>query len=98
MARLIWAPRAISDLEEICEHIAEDSDLYARIFAQRIVSRVKTVAQFPNAGRVVPEYRRDDLRELIFHNYRIVYRVKPDVVEIAAVVHGARLLRGLEHD
>jgi len=96
MARVIWAPRAISELEEICDYIAEDSDLYARIFAQRVVTRVKTIAQFPNAGRVVPEYRRPDLRELIFQNYRIVYRVKPDVVEIAAIVHGARLLRNLK--
>jgi plasmid stabilization system protein ParE len=43
-----------------------------------------------------PEYRRPDLRELIFQNYRIVYRVKPDVVEIAAIVHGARLFPNLE--
>jgi toxin ParE1/3/4 len=96
MARVIWAPRAISGLEEICGYIAEDSALYARVFAQHIVARIKTIAQFPNAGRVVPEYRRLDIRELIFQNYRIVYRVKPDVVEIAAIVHGARLLRKLE--
>jgi plasmid stabilization system protein ParE len=47
---------------------------------------------FPELGRVVPEYQRPDIRELVFQNYRIVYRVKTDCVEIAAVVHGARLL------
>ena len=40
----------------------------------------------------VAEYERRDLRELLFQNYRIVYRIKGSEVQIAAVVHGARLL------
>ena len=47
-------------------------------------------------GRIVPEYEQDDLKERIFQNYRIVYRVKPEAVEIVAIVHGARLLPELE--
>ncbi len=50
------------------------------------------LALFPESGRVVPEYDRRDLRELLFQNYRIVYRIKGNQVQIAAVVHGARLL------
>jgi plasmid stabilization system protein ParE len=53
---------------------------------------VESLACFPELGRIVPEYQRPDLRELIFQNYRIVYRVKTDGVEVAAVVHCARLL------
>ena len=40
---------------------------------------------FPESGRIVPEYDRRDLRELLFQNYRIVYRVKGGEVQIAAV-------------
>ena len=47
----------------------------------------------PLSGRVVPEVGDDAIRELIRGNYRIVYRLKQDVVEIVTVFHGARLLR-----
>lgn len=48
-------------------------------------------------GRIVPEFDRDDLREVIYQNYRIVYRmvVEDNVVEILAVVHGARDMKAL---
>ncbi len=92
MAELIWSPGAARDLEEICEYIEKDSEYYARVFAQQVVALIETIPDFPNAGRIVPEYQRSDLRERIFQNYRIVYRIKPDSIEIAAIVHGARLL------
>ena len=96
MAKLIWSPKATVGLEEIYEYISKDSEHYAKLFAQRIVALAETIAEFPMAGRIVPEYQRDDLRERIFQNYRIVYRVKPEMVEIVAIVHGARLLPELE--
>lgn len=96
MAKLIWSPKAAADLEDICQYISKDSEHYAKLFVQRVVALVEAIAEFPMAGRIVPEYQREDLRERIFQSYRIVYRVKPEVVEVAAIVHGARLLRGLE--
>jgi len=53
------------------------------------------LALFPESGRIVPEYGRGDLRELLFQDYRIVNRVKENEVQIAAVVHGARLLSNI---
>lgn len=96
MVKLVWSPRAADDLEEICEFISKDSEHYAKVFAQKVVALIETIPDFPLAGRVVPEYQCDNLRERIFQNYRIVYRVKPEAVEIAAIVHGARLLPELE--
>ena len=96
MAKLIWSPKAAADLEEICQYISKDSEHYAKLFASRLVALIETIAQFPMTGRIVPEYQQDNLRERIFQNYRIVYRVKPEVVEIVAIVHGARLLLELE--
>lgn len=51
-----WSPRAASNLENICEYIAKDSEHYAALFAKKIISLVKTIPQFPKAGRMVPEY------------------------------------------
>jgi len=42
---------------------------------------------------VVPEVGDELLREVIHGNYRIVYRVRHDLVEIATVFHGARMFR-----
>lgn len=96
MAKLIWSPKAAADLEDICEYISKDSEYYARVFAQKVMLLAEMIAYFPMTGRVVPEYKREDIRERIFQRYRIVYRLKPGTVEIAAIVHGARLLPGIE--
>ncbi|MCK4641449.1 MAG: type II toxin-antitoxin system RelE/ParE family toxin [Candidatus Marinimicrobia bacterium] len=69
-----------------------NSEIYARIFAKKVLSIVEDIALFPKAGRVVPEYSDPNLRERIYGNYRIVYRLKDGVVEIAAICHGAQLL------
>jgi len=87
-----WSPRAASHLEQICEYISRDSETYARISAERVLSIVESIASFPKIGRVVPEYNDPSLRERIYGNYRIVYRLKDRVVEIAAICHGAQPL------
>ena len=92
MAQLVWSPSALTSLAELCDYISRDSEHYAKLFAQRVFSATETLTLFPESGRVVPEYDRRDVRELLFQNYRIVYRIKGDEVQIAAVVHGARLL------
>lgn len=90
-----WSPRAVYNLEEICNYIARDSEHYARLFAKRVISIIKGIPQFPKAGRIVPEYKDENLREKIYQNYRIVYRLKYDVVEIVAICHGAKLLEDI---
>ncbi len=92
MARLIWSPRAIQDLTDICDYIALDSEQYARLFAERVVGIVESIPNHPKLGAKVPEYDRDDLRERIFQNYRIVYRLSPELIEVVSIVLGARLL------
>jgi plasmid stabilization system protein ParE len=90
--KIKWSPRAASNLEEICEYIAKDSEYYAILFAKRVTAIVKAIPLFPKSGRIVPEYGNENLREKIYENYRIVYRLKEDIVEIAAICHGAKPL------
>jgi len=47
-------------------------------------------------GRMVPEKNDPIIREIIFGNFRIVYRVKAKVVELLTIHHGARLLDPLK--
>ena len=51
---------------------------------------IKSIPDFPNKGRIVPEYIDKNLRELIYKNYRIVYRIKNDIIEIVAICHGSK--------
>ena len=95
MAQVAWSPSSLRDLDAIADFIARDSSHYAGLFVQNIVARVARVerlADFPLSGRIVPEYGLEDLREFLFENYRIVYRVRGDLVEVSAVIHGARNL------
>ena len=87
-----WSPRAIEHFEDICNYIAKDSEYYAALFAKRINAIIKAIPQFPKAGRVVPEYNDENLREKIYESYRIVYRLKGEFIEIVAICHGAKLL------
>ena len=92
MVRIIWSPDAAADLEEICDYIAKDSEHYVRVFAQGIINAIERLQIFSGSGRIVPEYDLKNIREIIFQNYRIIYRIKPDAVEIVTISHGARLI------
>jgi len=63
---------------------------------QRIVVRARQIETFPIAGRPVPEFRVGQLREVFEHPYRIIYRVRPDRIDVIAVVHMSRHLDTLE--
>ena len=82
MARLIWSPQAAQDLEDICEYIGRTSERYAQVFAQRVVALVESIPQHPRAGSIVPESDREDIRERLFHNYRIICRLIGEDVQV----------------
>lgn len=92
MAEVRWAPQAADDLEAIAQFIAEDSPHYASLFVMDVLEAVEQLVSFPRSGKVVPETRDPALRETVLGNYRIIYRVRPELVEILTVFHGARLL------
>jgi toxin ParE1/3/4 len=87
-----WTDTAISHLIAIYDYIARDSPFYAQRMIDRITRKSQQIGQFPRSGRVVPEYERDDLREVIEKPYRIIYRIRPDQIDVIAVVHGAQIL------
>lgn len=90
MTTVAWARPAPEDVQEIRAHIARDSPRYARAVAERIVAAVDRLCEHPLSGRVVPELGQATVREVIEPPYRIVYRVRAEVLEVVAVVHAAR--------
>ncbi|MBI3463582.1 MAG: type II toxin-antitoxin system RelE/ParE family toxin [Planctomycetes bacterium] len=92
MAQLVWAPKALDDLEALIQYIARNAPMAARRFAQKLVARVESLSTYPFQGGYVSEDDSQTYRELIQGNYRVIYRVEGQRVIVVAVHHAARLL------
>ena len=88
--KVLWTESAVSQLQAIHDYLAQTSPNYAVRIVDRLTRRSIQISTFPNAGRMVPEFERAEIREVIEGRYRIIYLVKPREVEVLAVIHGAR--------
>jgi toxin ParE1/3/4 len=86
------SPSARRDLRDIVRYISDDSPDRALAFAQFLVSSTKRLADFPEMGRVVPEFADPSIREIVVRSYRVIYRVDHGDcrVDVARFWHGAR--------
>jgi toxin ParE1/3/4 len=89
---LVWSPIALDDLHDIVRFITRDNPNRAMSFGYELISQTERLREFPEFGRVVPEYKNPIIREIIFRPYRIVYRTNHEKkrCEIARVWHSAR--------
>lgn len=60
--------------------------------ALNILQAIERLELFPESDRIVPEINEPSIRELLYGNYRIIYRVRETLVEILTIYHSARLL------
>jgi plasmid stabilization system protein ParE len=67
----------------------KDSPHFAKLTVDRLTRRSQQIAQFPFSGRRVPEYDFDPIREVIEGSYRVIYYIKPDRIDVIAVIHGS---------
>ena len=88
--KLKWTETATRDLLSIRRYIAEDNPTAAHNWIVRLRSRAGNAVHAPLAGRKVPEVSRDDVREVIEGNYRIVYQVHDDHVAALTVFEAHR--------
>lgn len=89
---LIWSPASRDDLHDIVSFISSDSRERAETFGFYLINETDKLHNFPELGRIVPEYGLPTIRETIVRSYRIVYRVNHEakLIEIARVWHAAR--------
>ena len=95
MVKIIWTKRSLTDLKSIADYISVDSLKYASLTLQRIMSITTYLKSNPRIGRMVPEAGRNDrIREVIYGNYRVIYKItSPQIVHILTVHHSARRFR-----
>jgi len=87
LAKIVWTELAVLNLESIFEYISQDSNTYASLVIDKILDSVRLLESLPNSGRIVPELDDVKTRELIHDNYRIVYQLGEDRVEILTIHH-----------
>ena len=94
MVKIIWTKRAFSDLRNIYQYISNDSELYAARLIDNLVLSVDILETFPLSGRMIPEKKDETLREIIFDNYRIFYKiVSLNKISIVRIHHSAKKIK-----
>jgi plasmid stabilization system protein ParE len=83
---------ARDDLRDIVRYISLDAPERALAFGQFLISSIRRLADFPEMGRIVPEFDDSNLREIVVRTYRVIYRIDPGAgrVEIVRFWHAAR--------
>ncbi len=85
-----WTDTAVEHLRAIHAYIARNSPHYALRVVDRLTRRSQQIAEFPLSGRVVPEFEHAKIREVLEGPYRIVYHIRPDQVDVLAVLHATQ--------
>ncbi|MGA1794802.1 MAG: type II toxin-antitoxin system RelE/ParE family toxin [bacterium] len=92
VVKIIWTEDGINSFVDVIEYISNDSLYYASNFAKKVLSLVDNLMSFSQIGRIVPEYNNPKIREILYQNYRIVYRIKKNAIYIVLIIHGTKEL------
>jgi len=72
MAKIYRTSLAKRHLHEIDSYIAEGAPFYSTVFIDKLISAAEKIGQFPEIGRIVPEFDMADIREIFFHKYQLI--------------------------
>ena len=90
--RIVWSPLAVDRASKIAGYIAQDKPSAAEKWVNTVFSRVEQLKSSPEIGRIVPEIKNSQFRELIYGNYRIIYRIEKKQISILTIRHGKQIL------
>ena len=91
--KLLWTKESLLKLQEIEVYIAPDNPQAAIELIDKMILLAESLPRNPEKGRIVPELSISQIRELIFKNYRLVYLLKENSIEILTVFEGHQLLK-----
>lgn len=90
--KIIWSPLAIDRVSEIAEYISKDNPRAAAGWIEDIFEKVLILKSSLKMGRTVPEINSKEVREIIFGNYRIIYRIEKNNISILTIRHTKQIL------
>jgi toxin ParE1/3/4 len=89
--KILFTPTALRQFLEAIAYIQQDNPSVAVSFRQKAEKTLSRLGEFPESGRLLPEFPDLPFREVIVVPYRFFYRTKDKTVWIVAVWHGAQL-------
>ncbi len=91
MVRINWTLQAKCDLKNIADYISNDSVRYAKLQVVKIRTKTTILKSHDKIGKIVPEIDKQNIRELIEGNYRIIYKiVSENQIDILTIHHASR--------
>lgn len=90
--KIVWSPLAIDRVSEIAGYIAQENPTAAEKWVDTVFRKVEDLQDFPESGRVVPETENKAIREMIYGNYRLIYRLEEKRISVLTVRHGKQIL------
>jgi len=89
MAEIRWTQEAVQWLHNINEYISIDNPEAGQKIVQGLVDKVQVLHDFPQIGYSYRHEHDGEVRILLYGHYRIAYLIKPDVIDILGIFHGA---------
>ena len=93
-----WSKRGVLRRNQCVRHIANESQDWftAWRWEDDVFDATDQLGDFPESGSIVRELNRDDIRQALVGDYRVIYRVKRRNVEILTIRHSAFLIKSLQ--
>jgi plasmid stabilization system protein ParE len=92
-----FTPSARAQFLSALSYIRKDKPSAAVNFRNRTEKILRRLENFPESGRIIPEFPDLPFREVIISPYRFFYKIKVDVVWLVAVWHGAQIPKEPAH-
>ena len=89
---IVLTDRFLTRVEECTDYVALDHIPTAIKWAEGVFEHCQKLSDQPESGRVVPEFSRPEIRELIHGNYRLVYELKPHQINMLTIWHTRQML------
>ena len=91
--KVAWSYVALGNLIEANKYISSENPEAARNVINDIYDAGNKIKEFPEKGRIVPEIRRKNVREVFCFEYRIIYRIETRRIFILTVRHMKQRLK-----
>ncbi|MBU1170178.1 MAG: type II toxin-antitoxin system RelE/ParE family toxin [Proteobacteria bacterium] len=89
--KIQFTPTARKQFLSALSYIRRDKPSAAVNFRNRAEKILRRLEDFPESGRIIPEFPELSYREVIVSPYRFFYKIKADIIWVVAVWHSAQL-------
>jgi toxin ParE1/3/4 len=90
MSVYVLSPDALQDLQDIWDFVALDNANAADQLEDEFFRAFEKLAHHPRMGHSRPDVTEREVRFWPTSSYLIVYRERPEVLQVLAVLHGSR--------